>query len=447
VSDEGARPLWAGRMRAPLDARILAFSRSLPVDRALLADDVRASQVHVRMLARQGLIGEADAGAICAALAAVPAVPDDAPDEDVHSYIERCLREQLGPLGARVHAGRSRNDQVAVATRLWAKRACLELLSALAGLQEALVTAAEGQPDVVLPGYTHLQRAQPILLGHWLAAHAWALERDAGRLRAAHAAADVCPLGAGALAGSSLPLDPAWVATELGFARGFDSTLDAVCDRDFACDLLYACAVCFVHLSRLAEEVVIYTSQEFAFAELDDAVALGSSMMPQKKNPQVAEHLRGRAGVAIGRLAGFLAVLKGLPLAYDSDLQEDKEALFGQVDALAGALEAAALLVAALRFDAERTAAAAGDGLSVATDVAEALVRSGVPFRDAHEQVAARIAAGERFASPTALEAIAARDSPGGTSPRRVAEQLAALRERIGATRAFATEAKVPGSA
>ena len=437
MSDEGARPLWAGRMRAPLDARILAFSRSLPVDRALLADDVRASQVHVRMLARQGLIAEDDAAAISAALAAVPPVPDDAPDEDVHSYIERCLREQLGPLGARVHAGRSRNDQVAVATRLWAKRACLALLSAVAGLQEALVSAAEGQPDVVLPGYTHLQRAQPILLGHWLAAHAWALERDSGRLRAAHAAADVCPLGAGALAGSSLPLDPAWVAAELGFARGFDSTLDAVSDRDFACDLLYACALCFVHLSRLAEEVVIYTSQEFAFAELDDAVALGSSMMPQKKNPQVAEHLRGRAGVAIGRLAGFLAVVKGLPLAYDSDLQEDKEALFGQVDALAGALEAAALLVTALRFDPQRTAEAAGDGLSVATDVAEALVRSGLPFRDAHEQVAARIAAGERFASPTALEAIAARDSPGGTSPRRVAEQLAALRECIAATRSF----------
>ena len=289
----------------------------------------------------------------------------------MHSYLERCLVERLGPLGRKVHAGRSRNDQVAVATRLWAKDAARELALAVAAAQAALIDCARA-PGVVLPGYTHLQRAQPVLLGHYLAAHAWMLERDGERLRAAYAAADSCPLGAGALAGSSLPLDPRWTAAELGFARSFDNTIDAVADRDFICDLLYACALGFVHLSRFAEEVIVFTTQEFAFAQLDDTIALGSSMMPQKKNPQVAEHLRGRSGVAIGRLAAMLAVCKGLPLAYDSDLQEDKELAFAQVAAYEGALGATALLIAGLRFDAERMREAAADGASVATDVAEA---------------------------------------------------------------------------
>ena len=337
-----------------------------------------------------------------------------------------------------MHAGRSRNDQVAVATRLWAKDAARELALGVAAAQEALVACARANPDAVLPGYTHLQRAQPILLGHHLAAHAWMLERDAERLRSAYASADECPLGAGALAGSSLPLDARWTAAQLGFARSFDNTIDAVSDRDFICDLLYACALGFVHLSRLAEEVIIFTSQEFAFAQLDDTVALGSSIMPQKKNPQVAEHLRGRAGVAIGRLAAMLAVCKGLPLAYDSDLQEDKELAFAQVASFDGALRATALLVGGLHFDAERMRAAAADGATVATDVAEALVRGGMPFREAHEQVASRIASGERFAEPTPEEAVAARDAPGGTAPARVEEQLAALTWRIAATRAWA---------
>jgi argininosuccinate lyase len=399
---------------------------------------VLASQVHVRMLARAGLIAEEEASALVEALSEVPAVPDDAPDEDVHSYLERCLSERLGPLGRKVHAGRSRNDQVAVATRLWAKDAAHELALAVADAQEALIACARANAGVVMPGYTHLQRAQPILLGHHLAAHAWMLERDAERLRAAYAAADECPLGAGALAGSSLPLDPEWTAAQLGFARSFDNTIDAVADRDFICDLLYACALGFVHLSRLAEEVIIFTSQEFAFVQIDDTVALGSSIMPQKKNPQVAEHLRGRAGVAIGRLTAMLAVCKGLPLAYDSDLQEDKELAFAQVAAFAGALRAAALLVSGLHFDAGRMREAAADGATVATDVAEALVRGGLPFREAHEQVASRIAAGERFAEPTPEEAVAARSAPGGTSPERVDEQLAELTWRIGATRSWA---------
>jgi argininosuccinate lyase len=404
----------------------------------LLAYDVLASQVHVQMLERAGLLDAGEAKALVEALGDVPAVPDDAPDEDVHSYLERCLTERLGELGRKVHAGRSRNDQVAVATRLWAKDAARDLVLGVAAAQEALVACARANPDAVLPGYTHLQRAQPILLGHHLAAHAWMLERDAERLRSAYASADECPLGAGALAGSSLPLDARWTAAQLGFARSFDNTMDAVSDRDFICDLLYACALGFVHLSRLAEEVIIFTSQEFAFAQLDDTVALGSSIMPQKKNPQVAEHLRGRAGVAIGRLAAMLAVCKGLPLAYDSDLQEDKELAFAQVASFDGALRATALLVGGLHFDAERMREAAADGATVATDVAEALVRGGMPFREAHEQVASRIAAGERFAEPTPEEAVAARSAPGGTAPARVEEQLAALTWRIAATRAWA---------
>jgi argininosuccinate lyase len=404
----------------------------------LLAYDVLASQVHVQMLERAGLLDAGEAKALVEALGDVPAVPDDAPDEDVHSYLERCLTERLGELGRKVHAGRSRNDQVAVATRLWAKDAARDLVLGVAAAQEALVACARANPDAVLPGYTHLQRAQPILLGHHLAAHAWMLERDAERLRSAYASADECPLGAGALAGSSLPLDARWTAAQLGFARSFDNTMDAVSDRDFICDLLYACALGFVHLSRLAEEVIIFTSQEFAFAQLDDTVALGSSIMPQKKNPQVAEHLRGRAGVAIGRLAAMLAVCKGLPLAYDSDLQEDKELAFAQVASFDGALRATALLVGGLHFDAERMRGAAADGATVATDVAEALVRGGMPFREAHEQVASRIAAGERFAEPTPEEAVAARSAPGGTAPARVEEQLAALTWRIAATRAWA---------
>ena len=435
----GDRPLWSGRVEGALDPFILAWSRSLPVDRVLFPFDVRASQAHVRMLGRQGLLAPADADALAVSLGELPEPDADAPDEDVHSYIERRLVEALGPLGRRVHAGRSRNDQVAVATRLWAKSACRSLAFGVASLQAQLVASAREHGSAVLPGYTHLQRAQPVLLGHHLAAHAWMLERDAGRLRAALAAADTSPLGAGALAGSSLPLDPESTARELGFARSFENTLDAVADRDFIADLLYACALCSVHLSRLAEEIILFTSQEFGFAALDDAVALGSSMMPQKKNPQVAEHLRGRAAVSVSRLTGFLALVKGLPLAYNSDLQEDKELAFAQTQALAGGLQAARLLVAGLRFDRERMRAAAADGSCNATDVAEELVRGGLPFREAHEQVARRVAAGERFAEPTPEQAVAARSGPGGTAPERVAEQLAELERRIAATLEFAS--------
>jgi argininosuccinate lyase len=411
-------PLWAGRLSGGLDPAILDFTASLAVDRRLLPFDLRASAVHVRMLARQGLIEPAQAEAIVAALGEVQIEPDAA-DEDVHSAIERLL----GELGPRVHAGRSRNDQVQTAMRLWAKQACGQLIEGVRGLATALLDRAEADGDALLPGYTHGQRAQPIWLGQHLAAHAWALSRDGRRLGQVREASDVCPLGAGALAGSSLPLDPQWAAAELGFARSFANSLDAVSDRDYLAGLSYACALCMVHLSRIGEELVLWTSSEYGFAELDDRAATGSSMMPQKKNPDAAELARGKAGTAIGRLAGLLATLKGLPLAYNRDLQEDKRASFDQVDDLAGALAALTVCVAGLRFDRERMAAAAGDGRTVATDLAEQLVREGVPFREAHAQVAARVAAGERFDQPTAADAAAAR-----TSPEELAAQLAAAR-------------------
>jgi argininosuccinate lyase len=425
-----AGPLWAGRLAGGLDPLVLAFSASLDVDRRLLPYDVRASQAHVGMLGRQGIVAVEDAEAIAAALEDV-AVEADATDEDVHSLIERQLVARLGEVGKRVHAGRSRNDQVATAFRLWAMDAAGDLAGRVRGLQRTLVARARVDGDLVLPGFTHLQRAQPVVLGHHLAAHAWALQRDVERLAAARRSAAVCPLGAGALAGSSLPLDPESVARDLGFESSFSNSLDAVSDRDFACDLAYACALGLVHLSRMGEELVLWTSAEFGWAELDDRVATGSSMMPQKKNPDVGELVRGRAGTAIGRLAGLLAMLKGLPLAYNRDLQEDKEPVFAQADAFAGALDVLALAWQGMRLDADRMAAAAADGLSVATDVAEALVRQGVPFREAHERVAGRIAAGERFASPTAADAVAARSGPG--MPGRYRDQLDALEHLVGA--------------
>jgi argininosuccinate lyase len=416
-------PLWAGRLSGGLDPAILDFTASLAVDRRLLPFDLRASAVHVRMLARQSLIDQAEADAIVAALASVQVEPD-ARDEDVHSAIERLL----GELGPRVHAGRSRNDQVQTAMRLWAKQACGDLIEGVRGLAAALLDRADAEGDAVLPGYTHGQRAQPVWLGQHLAAHVWALARDGRRLSQVREAADVCPLGAGALAASSLPLDPEWVAAELGFARSFANSLDAVSDRDYLTGLCYAAAVAMVHLSRIGEELVLWTSAEYGFAELDDSAATGSSMMPQKKNPDAAELVRGKAGTAIGRLTGLLSTLKGLPLAYNRDLQEDKRASFDQVDDLAGSLAALTVCVRGLRFDRERMAAAAGDGRTVATDLAEQLAREGVPFREAHSRVAARVAAGERFAEPTAEQAAAGR-----LAPDDLRAQLAAARAAVAA--------------
>ena len=434
TGNEAGGPLWSGRLEGGLHPDVLALTQSLDIDQRLLPYDVFASQAHVRMLGRQGIIPAAEAAQIEEALGQVT-IDEGATDEDVHSLIERQLVAMLGDTGRRVHAGRSRNDQVATAFRLWCRAHTHRLQLATADLQEALLGVAERDGSTVLPAFTHLQRAQPVPLAHHVAAHAWALQRDIGRFAAAREAADVSPLGAGALAGSSLPLDPAGVAADLGMRTSFVNSLDAVSDRDFAADLLYACALCLVHCSRMGEELILWTSQEFAWAALADDVATGSSMMPQKKNPDVAELARGRSGTAIGRLTGLLATMKGLPLTYNRDLQEDKEGVFAQVDATLGVLRLLQLAYEGLQVDAARMRAAAADGTTVATDVAEGLVRGGMPFRDAHAEVAGRIAAGERFDSPTPEEAIAARQGPG--MPGRVAEQLAELERLIATTRAL----------
>ena len=414
--------LWAERLPGGLDPDVRAFTASLAVDRRLLEHDLRATAAHVRMLGRQGIVPAEAAERAAAALAHVT-IAADADDEDVHSAIER----ELGDAGRWIHAGRSRNDQVQTAMRLWVKEACNELGDAAARLGLALSEVAEEHGDAVMPGYTHGQRAQPVWLGQHLAAHAWALARDVDRFRAVHRRADASPSGAGALAGSSLPLDPAWVASELGFAAVHENTIDAVADRDYCVELVFACALCFSHLSRLAEEIVLWTSAEFGFAELDDAAATGSSMMPQKKNPDAAELARGRAGTAAGRVAGLLATLKGLPLAYNRDLQEDKRACFDAHDDLADALRAILVCVRGLTFDTGVMERAASDGATVATDLAEELVRGGMPFRDAHGTVAARVAAGERFAAPTAREAAERRLAPGA-----LVGQLERLRAVLG---------------
>jgi argininosuccinate lyase len=386
------------RFSEPQDPAFRALNASIGFDRRLWPHDVAQSRAHARMLAAQGIISADDRDALLAGLDAVeaelrdgsfPFAPDD---EDIHMALERRLTELAGPVGGRLHTARSRNDQVATDVALFTRAAALSGVEAVTGLLRALVDAAERHVDWPLPGYTHLQRAIGVTVGHHL--HAWIemLERDRTRFEHALDAATPSPLGAGALAGSTLPLPVP--------ANGMRNSLDAVGDRDFALDYLYAATVLFTHLSRIGEELVLWTSSEFGFARLPESAATGSSMMPQKLNPDVAELARGKAGTAIGRLTGLLAVVKGLPLAYDRDLQEDKAPVFGARHDVRGALAALTVLVEGLRFDRERLTAAAADPLLYATDAAEALVREGVPFREAHERIAAQVRDGT-FIAPT----------------------------------------------
>ena len=387
------RTLWHGRFASGPAESLMAFTVSLPFDRRLWPDDIAGSRAHVRGLAHVGLLTSGEEDAVLAALDAVHGelesgsfefVPSD---EDIHTAIERRVTALAGPAGAKLHTGRSRNDQCATDLRLWTKRELRAVAQRVIELQDVLVARAQDAGDLYLPGYTHLQRAQPVLLAHHLLAHVWALARDVDRLLATIARLDVSPLGAGALAGSSLPLDPAFTAEQMGFARPFDNSLDAVSDRDFVAEALFDLALIGVHLSRLGEEWVLWTTDEFGFAKLDDSYSTGSSMLPQKKNPDIAELARGKSGRLIGNLTALLVVLKGLPLAYNRDLQEDKEPLFDSVDQVSLALAALAGLITTASFvpDAMRTAADAES--SSATDLAEWLVGRGVPFRDAHAVV------------------------------------------------------------
>ena len=454
--------LWQGRMGDRPADDLMAFTSSLAFDVRLAADDVAGSKAHVRGLVRAGLVTEDEAGTLLVALDRVARELAEglfqfAPsDEDIHTAVERRVTELAGDAGAKLHSGRSRNDQVATDLRLWTKRALADVARRAVGLQEALLDRAREAEDLGtrLPGYTHLQRAQPVLLAHHLLAHGWALARDVDRLLDARRRLDVSPLGAGALAGSSLPIDPDATAAELGFAARFENSLDAVSDRDFVAESLFALSLLAVHLSRLGEEVVLWSSAEFGFLRLADAWATGSSMLPQKKNPDVAELARAKAGRLIGHLAGLLATLKGLPLAYNRDLQEDKEPLFDGVDQMGWALVALAGLLSTATFNGERMGAAADTADSAAIDLAEWMVARGVPFRHAHASVAAlvrdaverhvpldELVAAHPDLGPDALHllepgtAVDRRTSPGGAGPGPVAEQLVRFADQLAADR------------
>ena len=403
--------LWAGRVGGELHPAVWEFLRG--DDAELLPYDCEATALHAERLAAAGILSADELEETRLALRSIAAdgVVEES-DEDVHSAIERLL----GPLGRKIHAGRSRNDQVAAAFRLYVADACSEADEALVAFAGALLDLAATEAETPMPGYTHLQRAQPITVGHHVLAWVEMLERDRARFAFAAGQASPSPLGAGALAGSTLPLPSPPDAMR--------NSLDAVADRDFALDYLYAVAVLFGHLSRIGEELCLWASAEFGFVSLPESAATGSSMMPQKLNPDVAELVRGKAGTAIGRLTGLLAVLKGLPLAYDRDLQEDKAPAFAARHDVAGALGALAVLVGGLELDHDRLAEAAADPAALATDAAEALVASGVPFRDAHEEIAAQLRAGT-FEPPEAGH----RPAPG---PGGVGAAVEAARARWG---------------
>ncbi|WP_322767755.1 argininosuccinate lyase [Frankia sp. Cr1] len=460
--------LWGGRFAGGPAEALARLSVSVQFDWRLAPYDLRASGAHARVLHRAGLLDDDEITAVLAALDDLaeavrtgrfrPTVDD----EDVHTALERGLLERLGTLGGKLRAGRSRNDQVATDLRMYLRDHARQVAACLVDLQLALVDQAAAQVDTPAPGMTHLQHAQPISFAHQLLAHVHAFARDVDRLRDWDRRAAVCSLGAGALAGSSLPLDPQGVAVELGFDSAFANSIDAVSDRDFAAEFLFVAALTGVHLSRLGEEIVLWTSREFGWVELDDAFATGSSIMPQKKNPDVAELARGKSGRLVGALTGLLVALKGLPLAYDRDLQEDKEPVFDAVDTLLVVLPATVGMVATMRVHRDRLAEAAPAGFALATDVAEYLVRRGVPFREAHEAVGQLVAwctahgveldevgdddlvAVNPRLTPgvrTVLSvqgALEARSAPGGTAPVRVREQLAALTDRLAQDREWA---------
>ena len=459
--------LWWERFAKPTARSVEEFTSSLAVDYRLLAEDVLGSLAHARMLGKQGIISADDARAIVAGLGAVYAElaahpPTDlAEQEDVHSLVESRLRTRIGEPAGRLHTGRSRNDQVALDLRLYARRALCEGAELLLGLQTALLDLAERCPDAPMPGYTHLQRAQPVLVAHHLLAYREMLERDVARLRDCYARTNVLPLGSAALAGAAYPLDRAYVAEQLGFAGVSRNSLDAVGDRDFAVEQLGALALVAMHLSRLAEELVLWCSAEFGFARMDDAYATGSSIMPQKKNPDVAELIRGKTGRVYGNLVALLTVLKGLPLAYNRDLQEDKVAYFEAVDTAHACLQLAAEVVASLELRLDRLAEAAAGGFSTATDLADFLAKRGLPFREAHGVTGALVNEAERrgldrlsdlpaealaAAHPLLADqrpnlsveaSLAARDLPGGTAPAQVRAALAEAREGLEANRAW----------
>jgi argininosuccinate lyase len=454
--------LWGGRFTSGADPSFAELNNSFSFDRRLFAVDVRASVAHCKALVAAGVLNANEADKIQAGLQTIlesgqtdGSYFDELDSEDVHSFVEARLVELIGEAGRKLHTGRSRNDQVATDLRLWLREAIDQLLGQAISTQKTLLDLAENKLHAVLPGYTHLQRAQPILFAHWCLAYFEMLARDRERLEQARKRVNVLPLGSAALAGASFPIDREALARELGFDSVSRNSVDAVSDRDFCVEFVSACSLVMVHLSRLAEEVILYSTSEFGFFELSDAVATGSSLMPQKKNPDSMELVRGKAGRVFGQLVSLLTMLKGLPLAYNKDMQEDKEAVFDAFDTTHSCLEVAALVLRNVKLNEERMLAAASRGMMNATELADYLVRKGIPFREAHETVGRivvkAIASGielgelsleELRSFSSAIEddvfealklenTLATKSVAGGTAPQRVAEALRAARESL----------------
>jgi len=453
--------LWGGRFEKETEYLVHSFSSSLSFDRRLAPYDLEVSEAHALALEDCGVLQAEERESIVAALHAMKDEIEDgtfpfADDEDIHSAVERVLVERIGDSGAKLRAGRSRNDQVAADLRLYLMDVSTHINRRLRDLMQAILEQAEANLGVIMPGFTHLQPAQPVLLSHHLLAYFEMFKRDTERLGEARRRIDDCPLGSGALAGVTYPLDREMIAGELGFGSVTANSIDAVCDRDFVADHLYACCMAAVHLSRLAEEIVLWCTPRFGFVVLDEAYATGSSIMPQKANPDVAELVRGKSGRVIGHLMAVMVMLKGLPLAYNRDLQEDKEGLFDATDQLASMLEVTARALAAASFDAGRLREAAAEGYSNATDLADYLVHKGAPFLQAHTSAGKLVRiclergigleelplqdyrsieplVDEGVFDHLSLEAcVKARDLPGGTAPDRVEEALSAARDWLG---------------
>jgi argininosuccinate lyase len=444
--------LWSGRFSGEPDKDVFEFGKSFPFDRRLVEDDITGSLAWAEAIAAAKVLSPEEHAAIVRALTALldevrrdPRIVQG-DDEDVHAWVERQLVARVGDAGKRLHTGRSRNEQVSVDLRLYLRRRLVEIERLIVRVVAALVAQAGQAGDALMPAYTHLRRAQPVLAAHWFLSHAAAFRRDAERFAQVAREADACPLGSGAIAGNSYGIDVQAIATRLGFTRVVVNSIDAVADRDFVSSFLHAAALTMVHVSRLAEDVIIFGSEEFGFLDLSDRISTGSSLMPQKKNPDPMELVRGKTGRAIGTHAGFLATMKGLPSGYNKDLQEDKEAVFDAEDTITGSLVSAAAVVETLTLKHARTNAAAG-GFMLATDVADYLVGRGMPFREAHEVVAGMVRSlieressfdaltledwrayselfGEDVLEVTARRSVEARRTPQSTSPAAVSAAL-----------------------
>ena len=466
MSAPESHKLWGGRFASPPSEALEALNRSLAIDFRLWPFDIRLSRAWALALREAGVLSPGECDAIRAGLEKVGELLEsgaaaNATDEDVHTLVDRLLHETVGEAASKLHTGRSRNDQVATDSRLWCAEACREISGAVRRVQGVLVAQAERLSATMMPAYTHLQRAQPVLAAHWILAHFWALERDVGRLLAARNNALVLPLGSGAIAGSAFPVPRELLSSELGFTKISPNSIDAVGDRDFVAEAIFSVTMIATHLSRLAEDLIIFGSSEFGFVRFGDAFSTGSSMMPQKRNPDALELARGSAGRAGGDLFALLMTLKGLPSGYNKDLQDDKRALFDAVDMILLVLAAVEGAVAEVRFDAERMRSALSAGL-MATDLADYLVTRGVSFRDAHAAVGSLVRESEKqgcelsslpasaFASAhsqfgedakgwlSAEKSIGRREIPGGTGPDAVQDQLSEAREIL--TRAAAND-------